>query len=108
MEYKEYGIEKSHKLRKRLLFRRRNIHAHLDSALHGRPAADLGKTACGSKRRIAVFAAVKLFELHRMSIGKAAQFCGMGKLRFMFELGRLRVPVMNLDDDQIADELRDD
>ena len=32
----------------------------------------------------------------------------MGKLRFMFELGRLRVPVMNLDDDQIADELRDD
>jgi len=26
----------------------------------------------------------------------------------MFELGRLAVPVINLDDDQIADELNDD
>jgi predicted HTH domain antitoxin len=52
--------------------------------------------------------AVKLFELRRLSIGKAAEFCGMGKVRFMLELGRLQVPVVNLDDDQIADELRDD
>ncbi len=52
--------------------------------------------------------AVKLFELHRLSIGKAAEFCAMDKLRFMFELGRLQVPVMNLDDDQIVDELQDD
>ena len=52
--------------------------------------------------------AVKLFELHRLSLGKAAKFCGMAKLRFMFELGRLKVPVINLDEDQIADELRDD
>ena len=52
--------------------------------------------------------AVKLFELHRLSLGKAAEFCEMSKLRFMFELGRLQIPVINLDDDQIADELRDD
>ncbi|PZN82210.1 MAG: hypothetical protein DM484_06835 [Candidatus Methylumidiphilus alinenensis] len=51
---------------------------------------------------------VKLFELHRLSIGKAAEFCGMGKVRFLFELGRLQVPAINLDDDQIADELNDD
>lgn len=52
--------------------------------------------------------AVKLFELHHLSLGKAAKFCGMAKLCFMFELGRLKVPVINLDEDQIADELRDD
>lgn len=52
--------------------------------------------------------AVKLFELNRLSLGKAAEFCGMGKLRFMFELGRIGIPVINLSDDQIADELRDD
>ncbi|MFM8332462.1 MAG: UPF0175 family protein [Candidatus Methylumidiphilus sp.] len=52
--------------------------------------------------------AVKLFELHRLSIGKAAEFCGMGKVRFLFELGRLQVPAINLDDDQIADELSED
>jgi hypothetical protein len=26
----------------------------------------------------------------------------------MYELGRLQIPIINLDDDQIADELRDD
>jgi predicted HTH domain antitoxin len=52
--------------------------------------------------------AVKLFELHRFSLGKAAQFCNMNKVQFMFELGRLEIPVINLDDDQIADELKDD
>jgi len=52
--------------------------------------------------------ALKLFELHRLTLGKAAEFCGMEKLRFMFEVGRLKIPVINLDDDQIADELSDD
>jgi len=51
--------------------------------------------------------AVKLFELHRLSIGKAAEFCGMGKVRFLFELGRLRVLPINLDNDQLADKLSD-
>ncbi len=31
----------------------------------------------------------------------------MNKVQFMFELGRLEIPVINLDDDQIADELKD-
>lgn len=66
-----------------------------------------GKDRQGLEEELAFLLAVKLFEIHRLSLGKAAEFCSMGKLRFMFELGRMRVPVMNLDDDQIADELRD-
>jgi len=57
---------------------------------------------------LAFLLAVKLFELRRLSLGKAAAFCRMGKLQFIYELGRLQVPVINLDDDQLADELRDD
>ena len=49
--------------------------------------------------------AVKLFELRRLSLGRAAELCGMSKIRFMDELGRLKIPVINLDDDQIQDEL---
>ena len=49
--------------------------------------------------------AVKLFELRRLSVGKAAQLCGMGKLDFMDELGRMGIAVINLDDEQIRDEL---
>ena len=52
--------------------------------------------------------AVKLFETYRLSLGKAAEFCEMGKIRFMYELGRMKIPVINLDDDQIKDELSDE
>ena len=56
--------------------------------------------------RVSVLA--KLFELRRLSLGKAAALCRMPKLKFMYELGKLQIPVINLDGDQIADELRDD
>lgn len=51
---------------------------------------------------------VKLFEVGRLSLGKAAEIAALPKLHFMDELARLGVPVINLDDDQIADELRND
>jgi predicted HTH domain antitoxin len=66
-----------------------------------------GKAPQALEEELAFLLAAKLFETHRLTLGKAADFCHMDKLRFMFELGRLRIPVINLDDDQIADELRD-
>ena len=51
--------------------------------------------------------AVKLFEEGKVSIGRAAQMCGMEKLDFMDELGRRRIPVVNFDREEIAYELRD-
>lgn len=51
---------------------------------------------------------IKLFEVGRLSLGKAAEIAATPKLLFMAELARLGIPVINLDDDQIADELRDD
>ena len=50
--------------------------------------------------------AVKLFELQRLSLGKAAQLCGMPKINFMDEMSRMGVPVINLDDEQVKDELK--
>lgn len=52
------------------------------------------------------FLAVKLFELGRLSLGKAVQLCEMSKLYFMEEIGRMGIPAINLDDGQIEDELR--
>ncbi|MGD0958338.1 MAG: UPF0175 family protein [Methylomonas sp.] len=67
-----------------------------------------GKSPQALEKELAFLLAVKLFELRRFSLGKAAQFCNMNKLQFMYELGRLEIPAINLDDDQIADELKDD
>jgi predicted HTH domain antitoxin len=67
-----------------------------------------GKTPAELEPEMQFLLAVKLFELGRLSLGKAAEFCGLSKTRFMDRLGELKIPVINLAEDQIADELRDD
>ena len=67
-----------------------------------------GKSPQELESELLFLLAVKLFELRRLSLGKAAKFCQMNKPQFIYELGRLQIPVVNLQDDQIADELRDD
>ena len=51
--------------------------------------------------------AVKLFEIGRLSLGKAAEVAGMEKVHFMLELGRHGVPVLSLDEDQFEEEFGD-
>ncbi|MEL6779657.1 MAG: UPF0175 family protein [Cyanobacteria bacterium J06597_16] len=67
-----------------------------------------GKSPKDLEEELAFLLAAKLFELRRLSLGKAAALCRMPKLKFMYELGKLQIPVINLDGDQLADELRDD
>jgi len=64
-----------------------------------------GKSKEELEQELRFLLAVKLFELRRLSLGKAAQLCSMPKLNFMDEMGRMGIPVINLDDDQIQDEL---
>ena len=42
--------------------------------------------------------ALKLFELGRISSGKAAEVSGMGRIEFLFAAGRQGVPVAELDE----------
>jgi len=65
-----------------------------------------GKSKEAFEQELRFLLAVKLFELRRLSLGKASELCGMKKLNFMDELGRIGIPVINLDDDQINDELK--
>jgi predicted HTH domain antitoxin len=57
-----------------------------------------GQSPADLETELTFLLADKLFELHRLSLGKAAAFCHMGKLQFMHELGRLQIPVINLED----------
>lgn len=65
-----------------------------------------GKSKDALEQELLFLLAVKLFELRRLSLGKAAELCGMKKLNFMDEMGRMKIPVINLDNDQIRDELK--
>ena len=48
--------------------------------------------------------ALKLFEVGRLSSGKAGQLCGMGRVEFLFAAGRAGVSVVALDDDELSAE----
>lgn len=65
-----------------------------------------GKSPEEMEREFRFLLAVKLFELGRVTLGQSAAIAGMPKLRFVDALGDLQVPVINLDPDQVADELR--
>lgn len=44
--------------------------------------------------------ALKLFERGRISSGKAAEICGMGRVKFLLMAGRSGVPLADLDQDE--------
>ena len=46
--------------------------------------------------------ALKLFEVGRLSSGKAGKLCGMGRVEFLLVAGRAGVPVVALDDDELS------
>jgi predicted HTH domain antitoxin len=50
---------------------------------------------------------LKLFELGRISSGKAAEISGMSRLDFLFAAGRSGVPVADLDEFEAWGERRD-
>jgi len=45
--------------------------------------------------------ALKLFELGRISSGQAADLCELPRVEFLFRAGRLKVPVADLDDQEL-------
>ncbi len=49
--------------------------------------------------------AAKLFELKQLSSGMAAQLIGMDRLSFLAQMPRLGVPVIDLDEDELAQDV---
>ena len=66
-----------------------------------------GRSVSELETELRVLLAVKLFELKRVSIGQAANIAGLGKIAFMDELGRMGVPVIDFDSEQLASEFAD-
>jgi predicted HTH domain antitoxin len=51
-------------------------------------------------------AAAKLFEMGKLSSGKAAEMAGIGRVEFLHKLGAYGFHAINLDDEQIDAELK--
>lgn len=49
--------------------------------------------------------AVKLYEMGQISTGMAAKLTGIGRVAFMFELGRFGLSPIGVDPDELAEDL---
>ena len=67
-------------------------------------ATALGKRPAEAAQELHLMAALKLFEVGRVSSGLAAKIAGMSRIAFLMECGRYHVSVFQ----QTPDELRAD
>ncbi len=66
----------------------------------------LGVRAEQFEQEARLMLAAKLFELGRLSSGKAARVAGMDRVTFLLSLNRVGVAMLDLDDAEMEDERR--
>jgi predicted HTH domain antitoxin len=65
-----------------------------------------GQSREGFAQEAKFLLAAKLFDLGRLSSGKAAELAGMDRVTFLLSLHRVGVPVINLDEREMEDEFK--
>jgi predicted HTH domain antitoxin len=66
----------------------------------------LKQTPDGFSRELCLLAAVKLFELGRLSSGRAAQLAGITRVEFLNILGRYQVSPFTLSAEELAQDVQ--
>jgi predicted HTH domain antitoxin len=69
---------------------------------------DVGTTTAELEAEIRLMAALKMFELGKLSSGKAAELAGLPRVTFLEMCGRYQVSVINYSPEEFAAELRQD
>ena len=60
------------------------------------------------EQHIRLMAALKMFELGKISSGKASELAGMSRTEFLEACGRYRVSIFNYPDDEAETEIKRD
>jgi len=55
-------------------------------------------------REAKIILAAKLFEEGRISSGKGAEICGMARVDFLLEMGKRKIPIIQLDEEELKRE----
>lgn len=74
-----------------------NLPEGFESAVHLTPAE--------LESQIRLMAALKMFELGKLSSGKAAELAGVSRIEFLDWCGRYQVPVVQYEADDLEQEL---
>ncbi len=65
-------------------------------------------TKAEMEQHIRLMAAFKMFELGKISSGKAAELAGMSRVEFFEACGRYHISVFNYPPDELEKEIRED
>lgn len=65
----------------------------------------LKETSQEFSRDLLMLAAVKLFELGKLSSGRAAQLAGMSRISFLQSLAKYNVPIFDLSEEELRQDL---
>jgi hypothetical protein len=68
----------------------------------------VGLTRCELEPHLRLMAALKMFELGKISSGKAAELAGLCRVDFFEACGRYRVSLFNYPPEEVDNELRRD
>ncbi len=60
------------------------------------------------EQHIRLMAALKMFELGKITSGKAAEFAGMSRAEFLDACGRYRTSIFNYPDEEVGEEIKKD
>lgn len=55
-------------------------------------------------KKMRLYAAMELYRMQKLSMGKASELAEMNKTDFMFELGKYEIPAINYDPDDFREE----
>jgi predicted HTH domain antitoxin len=69
------------------------------------PDDSADNSQAAGEQQVRLQLAIRLFESGKLSLGKAAEMCGLAKLSFMDELSKLKIPIINLDGEELEAEL---
>jgi len=67
----------------------------------------LGETAEAFERELRFLVAAKLYEMGRISSGRAAEMADMSRVEFLEALGKYRIPVFNYSLEELEREIRE-
>ena len=57
-------------------------------------------------QEVRMAAAAKLYEMGKMSSGRAAEFAGMSRIQFLQKMGRYGVPIFDMTHEELEQDLR--
>ena len=65
----------------------------------------LNETKNDFVQKMKLYAAMELYKLQKLSMGKASELAEMNKTDFMLELGKHEISVINYDEDDFKEEI---